>query len=380
MFYYTVPQSPIYHQITLEELLSGNVKTAGLVRSNATNTRTTYQKYYDEKKFDVNKIYSLIFSLESFVERHKDLYNYENRHDLYNSFKIPKRSGGLRQIDAPLPPLMSALTELKDLFELEFGALYHTAAFAYVKGRSTISAIKRHQANNSNWFLKTDLTDFFGSTTKEFAMEMLAQIFPFNLVCEIERGRIALSKAIDLAFLDGGLPQGTPFSPMLTNLLMIPIDYKLQNTLHNFEDKHFVYTRYADDMLISSYSSFMFKDVVELINSTLKEFNAPYQIKDKKTHYGSRSGSNWNLGVMLNKDNEITIGHVKKKQFRAMLTNYVLDKKNNKSWPIEDVQHLQGLISYYKMVEPEYVSGIINAIDAKRDTDIRSLIKADLSA
>lgn len=379
MFYYTVPQSPIYHQISLEDLLAGNVANAGLVRTNATNTRTTYQKYYDEKKFDDEKVCSLIYSLESFIRRHESLYEVSDRKELYHSFKIPKHSGGLRQIDAPLPPLKNALYELKDILENEFGALYHTSAFAYVKGRDTIASVKRHQANNSNWFLKTDLTDFFGSTTKEFVMAMLEQIFPFNLVCGWERGRKALDKAIDLGFLNGGLPQGTPLSPMLTNLIMIPIDYKLSNALHNYNGQQFIYTRYADDMLISSYKSFMFTEIVKLINDTLASFNAPYRIKDKKTRYGSRNGSNWNLGVMLNKDNEITIGHQKKKVFRAMLTNYALDRKNKTLWALEDVQHLQGLIAYYKMVEPEYVEAIINSINERRGVDIKSLIKRDLA-
>lgn len=163
---------------------------------------------------------------------------------------------------------------------------------------------------------------------------------------------------------------------MLTNLLMIPIDYKLSNALR---EKYFVYTRYADDMLISSRSSFRFKEIVELINNVLKECGTPYQIKDKKTRYASRNGSNWNLGLMLNKDNQITIGHTKKKYFRAMLTNYTLDRKNNIPWSLEDVQHLRGVISYYKMVEPDYVNALISKHNQKHNTDVLTQIKSDLS-
>lgn len=63
-------------------------------------------------------------------------------------------------------------------------------------------------------------------------------------------GRELFNTAISLCFLHGGLPQGTPISPMITNIMMIPIDYKLFNSLHD-EESTFVYTRYADDMLIS---------------------------------------------------------------------------------------------------------------------------------
>ena len=92
----------------------------------------------------------------------------QDRASLYHTFHIPKSSGGLRRIDAPTPELMNALRELRTLFEMYMFALYHTTAFAYVRGRSTIDALKRHQRNESKWFLKLDFSDFFGSTTPAF--------------------------------------------------------------------------------------------------------------------------------------------------------------------------------------------------------------------
>jgi len=374
MPYITVPQSPIYHQITLDELLSGNIK-AGLVRSNETNTRTFYTEKPVDKYLDDEYIANAINTLSCFVSLNKELID-ADKHEHYKTFKIPKHSGGLRTINAPLPQLYDAQVQLRTIFENNFNALYHTCAFAYIQQRSIIDLLKRHQANNSRWFLKVDFHDFFGSTTKEFALETLKQIAPFSEVCKYKTGLDALDKALDLCFLDGGLPQGTPISPMLTNLLMIPIDFRLSSKLR---DQHFIYTRYADDMTISHFDSFKFDNITKLIRDTLSELNAPYTFNDKKTRYGSRAGSNWNLGLMLNKDNNITIGHKKKKMFRAMLCNYVLDHKNNIAWSLDDVYTLNGKMSYYKMVEPEYIANLIELCNKKFDTNILALIKSDLN-
>ena len=272
---------------------------------------------------------------------------------------------------------MSALRMLKGIFETRFFALYHTSAFAYVPGRCAVDAVRKHQSNQSRWFLKVDFSNFFGSTTLPFLLSMLEEIFPFSSVAQTPRGRAALERALELCFLHGGLPQGTPISPMLTNLMMIPIDYRLCNALRNFHGKSFVYTRYADDLLISSRYDFSPEQVLSLVRETLGSFSAPFVIKPEKTRYGSSAGSNWNLGVMLNRDNQITIGHRNKKRFRAMVCSYLLDRQNGKPWPLRDVQTLSGLMSYYAMVEKSYVDRVVRYNNQKYHTDLLAALKAD---
>ena len=53
-----------------------------------------------------------------------------------------------------------ALRTLKAILETDFGALHHTSAFAYVKGRCTLDAARKHQQNESRWFLHTDFSNF----------------------------------------------------------------------------------------------------------------------------------------------------------------------------------------------------------------------------
>lgn len=377
MVYITVKQSPIYHQMTLEEFLFQNFQAPAIINANMTNTRT-YEFERASEHFTKNlNVEALICELVQYNQSVESLRQQE-RSSLYETFYIPKKSGGLRRIDAPKPELMDALRRLKTIFEESFHVLYHTSAFAYIKKRCTVDAVKRHQANNSKWFGKLDLHDFFGSTTLDFVMSMFSMIYPFSEVVKIEQGKVELRKALELAFLNGGLPQGTPISPLITNVMMIPVDFKLANALRDFEKQKFVYTRYADDFIISSKFDFDIHKVEELIINTLNSFNAPFSINATKTRYGSSAGRNWNLGVMLNKDNEITVGHKKKRQLQSMMYNYITDKRNGVEWSREDLMVMQGLHSYYRMVEEKTIDGIVKHINEKMGVDVLRLIKDDL--
>ena len=383
MVYITIKQSPMYHQMSLEDFLFNTTpKQPSYCNRNETNTRTyevseVSERFRSKLRFDADY---LISKLRKFNLATEELRKVPNRHDLYHKFYIPKKTGGLREINAPQPELMEALRTLKTIFETDFGALYHTSAFAYIKGRSTLDAVKRHQANESRWFLKLDFHNFFGSTTQDFLMRMLSMVYPFSLVCAKENGRIELEKAISLCMLDGGLPQGTPISPTLTNIMMIPIDFKLSSVLRDYNGQKFTNTRYADDLLISSRYGFMFREIESAVIGVLKTFNAPFQLNREKTRYGSRNGHNFSLGILINKDNNITIGHEKKRVFHAMINSFVLDSLSGKLWPTEDVRILDGHKNYYKMVEKEAVEQIIQRYNKKYNVDVDKMISQQLSA
>ena len=372
MPYYTVYQKVKESQLTWEDVAFGlGQETDELLPSSTSGTITRFSNEVPATVLMSVSIRGIVQKLEDFSKRHEALFAVPRR-TLYNTFYIPKRSGGLRRIDAPKPELMEALREFKSILENDCKGLYHTAAYAYVKGRSCVNAIQRHQKNGSKWFLKTDFSDFFGSSTLDFVYSMITKLFPFSEVVKTTPGRAALERALSLCFLNGGLPQGTPVSPTLTNLMMIPIDHRLANS---FARRDFTYTRYADDMLISSTYHFNKDKVVDYIRTVLREYAAPFSIKDQKTRYGSNCGSNWNLGLMLNKDNEITVGHMNKKFFKAAVCNFIADYQHGKSWSSEDANQLAGTVSYYRMVERDYFDYLINHFNQKFHVDFMTLLK-----
>lgn len=455
-YYITVMQSPMYHQMTLEEFLFETESRPQLINPNMTNTRTYETESISDKFLERIDVAKLITALVQFNEAFESVHS-QPRETLYNTFYTEKKGKGMpyvfkkifeiqksyvecnssavckevgttlrkmltqhstetdaevtkvaiehcvnyltehgftitteqltsivkeayRRIDAPKDELSNALRQLKTIFEEKFNALYHTAAFAYVKRRSTLDAVKRHQANESKWFGKYDLSNFFGSTTVDFVMKMFSMVFPFSEVVKYPIGKEALETAISLCMLNGGLPQGTPISPLITNIMMIPVDFKLANGLRDFNNQRYIYTRYADDFLVSSRYDFKFREIEQLIVDTLASFDAPFTIKAEKTRYGSSAGRNYNLGIMLNKDNQITVGHQKKRKFQAMLHSFVMDAQNGNDWALEDVRVLEGLRNYYRMIEGDTIDNIIKYMSEKHNVDIMAMIKDRLRA
>ena len=374
MPYITIMQSPRNFRSNIEDDSAEVDLPAIEPTKKLTGTFTRFVENINPKYLKKLRPDEFLAALRGYINGCAALLN-RDRHSLYKTFYIPKKTRGYRKIDAPVPELMTALRNFKTLLENYGGPLYHTAAFAYIPGRSTIDAIRKHQQNQSRWFLKTDFSDFFGSTTEAFVYKSFSMIFPFSEYLKHEETAQLFRKALNLCFLDGGLPQGTPISPFLTNLSMLPIDHRIMNDLVK---DGYVYTRYADDILISHQYDFDDKKMCRYINGVLQRFEAPFRLKDEKTRYGSSAGKNWNLGVMLNKDNEITIGRKKKLQLRATCNSFVRDTQNGDIWNPRDVQILNGQISYYKMVEPTYIRAFIQWFNQKYKVNLIRMLRDQL--
>lgn len=117
----------------------------------------------------------------------------------------------------------------------------------------------------------------------------------------------------------------------------------------------------------------------DFVNQVLADVKAPFHVNEAKTRYGSRKGSNWNLGVMLNKDNNITVGHMKKKHFKAALCNFICDYQHGKSWNPEEIMTLRGQLSYYRSVEADYFNYVVRHMNEKFHTDVERIMSLSLS-
>lgn len=323
----------------------------------------------DEVQTDIISEDRFRLAMEHIMQVIKDIQPVEH----YKEFKIPKKTHGFRTINAPDDILKPKMAKVAKILSDELQILAHDSAWAYVKGRDVITAMKEHQKNNSRWFLKLDLKDFFGSCSVDFIIQQLEKIYPFAVYPSTMPRIIA-----NFATLNGGLPQGTPLSPMLTNLIMIEIDYKINRLIYDLTQEaglfkqHYVYTRYADDIIISAKNNFKYDIIIEAIDNLLED--TPLTINREKIRYGSSSGRNWNLGIMYNKDNELTIGYREKQKLKVTIYNYIHDGL----WPLEDLRWLLGKLNWLHNVQSDYFKGLMNYYKNKYNVDVIKNIISDI--
>lgn len=271
----------------------------------------------------------------------------------YTTFNIPKASGGYRTIETPSLALKQKQRCILELLRDKYKLLESPWAYAYIKQTAALDALKEHQKNISKYFLKLDIKDFFPSCTTEIVINTLKQLFPICAWKPEEQTELEdLIKKY--CFLNNRLPQGAVTSPFLSNLTLIPYDYEIHKLLQKaetFKKQKYIFTRYADDILISAKQPFEWQKIVQQIQEI---FGNNFTIKKEKTRYGTSTGRNWNLGCMLNKDNNITIGYRQKEAWKHTMMDIIIRFNNKQIITKEEKQELQGKLAYYKMIEPDY--------------------------
>ena len=262
----------------------------------------------------------------------------------YCTFQIPKHNGGMRTIAAPNETLKSLQRDMLEALQQKAKVLPHNAAHGCVKRRNCKTALEVHQRNNSKWFLKLDLHDAFGSVREE---PLLAELNK-NAIMDTVLRTWYISTFTALAFnsrVSEGLPQGSPLSPFLLNMFL----YEFDVLLTVFCKEHgLVYTRYVDDLLISGYNKFDKDLLIQFVKEHLPE---NMTINDSKTRFGSINWKNWNLGIMLNKDNKLTPGAANKHKLKCAIHNF---NTRPEAQTREEYYHLSGVLAYYKYIDPEY--------------------------
>lgn len=157
----------------------------------------------------------------------------------YTTFRLPKKSGGYRQIAHPNGPLKAVqrwiLTNILDKL--------HTTPNCHGFARG--SKLKHHaeQHNGANSILSLDIENFFPS----ISVAQITNVFRVAGYCSA-----AASMLARLCTYLGALPQGAPSSPKLANLTCSRMDRRLARFA---AEREFVYTRYADDMSFSGASA-----------------------------------------------------------------------------------------------------------------------------
>jgi hypothetical protein len=276
---------------------------------------------------------------------------YTNYANAYEHFRIPKRKGGYREICAPNEELKKIQQKLLRICTQTMRYLPHNAVHGFTAHRNCKTALEAHAKSGARWFLKMDIKDFFPNTTIENVTLALAHVYPF---CTLPNATISLMAS--LCTMNGVVPQGAPTSPMITNIVMTPVDVAITEMC---KQAGLTYTRYADDILISSPNHFDWGCTVFSVNGILRLHG--YSINPEKTRYGNFNGRNWNLGLMYNNQGKITVGHAKKKLVKNMVHNYLTREAERTP---ENYMKLLGTVSYCAYIEHDYFAEVLAQLKA----------------
>jgi RNA-directed DNA polymerase len=165
----------------------------------------------------------------------------------YTTFEIPKRTGGQRTIKAPTEKLKNLQRKLADLLqdcqaEIEKARdLEDRTAHGFKRGKSIVTNARQHR--HRRWVLNLDLEDFFPSINFGRVRGFLIKNRDFAL-----HEKVATVIA-QIACHDHTLPQGSPCSPVISNLVGHVLDMRLVKLADKFGC---TYSRYADDLTFST--------------------------------------------------------------------------------------------------------------------------------
>lgn len=171
----------------------------------------------------------------------------------YRDFTIPKRSGGERRILAPDDDLKELQRRI--LRRLLGRLRAHPAAMGFERNRSIVTNARVHVGRGA--VLRMDVIDFFPTTSERRVSKYFRRV-GWN--------RQAARLLVRLCCHEGGLPQGAPTSPRLSNLVNYRLDARLAGMARTLGA---IYTRYADDITVSFSED---QDAKETSDSFAEEF------------------------------------------------------------------------------------------------------------
>ena len=185
---------------------------------------------------------------------------------------IPKPGGGKRELGVPTvldrliqQALAQALTPI-------FDPHFSERSYGYRPSRSAQQAVRRargYVTAGEDWVVDIDLDRFFDRVQHDALMARVARRVADKRVLKLIRRYVAAGVMVEGVKqpTEEGTPQGSPLSPLLSNIMLDDLDRELERRGHHF-------VRYADDIRIHVKSERagqrVLAGVTEFINKRLK--------------------------------------------------------------------------------------------------------------
>lgn len=262
----------------------------------------------DEKKRSLKEIFISTF--------HKKVdFDYFINFDIEKEYKTLKLNQ--RTVYAPSKTL-KLIQRFINSSILEFADYNRDVVYSYRKGTAIRDAVEKHSL--SHYFFQTDISDFFGSLRGDDVYKAISTRLFNAPITDLDKH---IDRLLYIMVVDNKLPAGFATSPLLSNICLVDFD----NALKLYCDKNnLIYTRYSDDLIISSKNYEFTLDIEDIIQSLLhQEINPDININRKKTKFRRRGQKIKILGFSILPNGIITIPSSYKKEIETMIHLYIND-------------------------------------------------------
>jgi len=267
-------------------------------------------------------------------------YRNNNFDDLYDTFEIPKRSGGKRKIEAPKPALKLAQKAI--LNKLSADVRLHDSCHGFRRAHSIVSNASPHIGKTV--VVNMDIKDFFPTISS-------ARIFGIYRSFGYKNEEASFLTA--LSSFNGILPQGAPTSPMLANIVCIRLDYRLSGLSKKIGAD---YSRYADDLTISGPESIT--NYIAVIRKIVEEEGFALALAKLRIH---RRGSRQEVtGLTVN--DRVSVPRAIRRRIRAALHHINQGKEATWKGKPLGLESLTGHINFIKSVHPDLGQSLFNSL------------------
>lgn len=272
-----------------------------------------------EKIRNVREFVSLLNYIENNISTSKEeiyeltfthLYNLsKSKNNRYHEFSILKKNGKLRKINSPDKLLKRVQNLINILLQIIFESHSHYCSNGFLLGKDVKRNAMPH--TNKKFVLNMDIENFFPSINFR-RVKVVLGLSPFDLYGE--REKIAFLIA-NLGTYNNYLPQGSPMSPLLSNIVTQKLDRKISKFCLA---KRIKYSRYADDLSFSTNRNILDEEFIESIKDIVEAEN--FNINEEKTRLRTSRESQEVTGLVVNEKVNIKREYLQK--VRAMLNNW----------------------------------------------------------
>lgn len=272
----------------------------------------------------------------------------------YINFKLPKKTGGSRLISAPMPDLKAA--QIWILENVLSKVAVSDAAHGFLPEKNIVSNARVHLGAKT--VINFDLENFFPSINykrvkgifRSFGYaEAIATVFAL-LATAPETEEIEIDgKTYFVALGERHLPQGSPASPMISNIASRRLDKSLTTIAAGLG---FKYTRYADDLTFSTETADA--NVQKLMTQVRFVVGKQgFTVNENKTRIFRRGRQQEVTGIVVN--DKISIDRKTLRKFRAVLHQAETRGLENLRWGNSPdlIAALRGYANFVFMVDKE---------------------------